>query len=175
MIARRLAPLALIPLLSASCGDKDKSSSATTTTTQTPTTTVSTGPSGTTPLPAKPSSKANRLFMGKRDVYPLLAGNLSRYVSSQVRGGSVSVVQVAGIDSFWAGRSDSQRILVKVKLKGKNPPLVHAGQQVDFVGTLKKASPQNASSLGVKDKTGQPVLQNQGVYLLVSVADLKLH
>jgi hypothetical protein len=29
--------------------------------------------------------------------------------------------------------------------------------------------------LGVKDKSGQRVLQSQGVYILVSTGDLKLH
>jgi hypothetical protein len=176
MIALRLAPLALIALLAASCGDKDKGSSATpTTTASTPTSTISTGPSGTTPIPALPSSKANRLRLGKRDLYPLLAGNLSKFVPDQVRGTSVNVVQVAGIDSFWAGRNAKQRILVKISLKGQPPPRLQAGQQADFVGHLASAKAADASKLGVKDKTGQPVLQNQGVYVVVSVDDLKLH
>ena len=81
MTARRLAPLALIALLAASCGDNDKSATPAATTS-----TVSTGPSGTTPIPAQPSTKGNRLLLGKRDLYPLLAGNLSRYVPNQVRG-----------------------------------------------------------------------------------------
>ena len=131
MIARRLAPLALVALLAASCGDNDKKS-ATPATTAPPTTTattstVSTGPSGTTPIPAQPSSKGNRLLLGKRDLYPLLAGNLSRYVPDQVRGKSVSIVQVAGIDSFWAGRNAKQRILVKLNLKGSRPPRLADG------------------------------------------------
>ena len=175
MIARRLAPLALVALLATSCGDKDKGSSATPTTTESTTSTVSTGPSGTTPIPALPSSKANRLLLGKRDLYPLLAGSLSRYVPDQVRGKSVNVVQVAGIDSFWAGRNAGQRILVKIELKGKRPPRLQAGRQADFVGHLAKAKPQDAGGLGVKGKTGLPMLQNQGVYVILSVDDLKLH
>jgi len=176
----RLAPLALIVLLAAGCGDKDKSSSPSTTTTttttaSTTTSTVSTGPSGTTPLSALPSSKANRLLLGKRDLYPLLAGSLAPYVPNQVTGKSVNVVQVAGIDSFWAGRNAKQRILVKINLKGKQPPQLDAGQQADFVGHLVKAKPKDKDRLGVKEKSGGPVLQNQGVYVLVSVGDLKLH
>ena len=170
MIVRRLAPLALIALLAASCGDKDKGSDATKTTAST----ISTGPSETTPIPALPSSKGNRLRIGKRDLYPLLAGNLSKFVPDQVRGTSVNVVQVAGIDSFWAGRNAKQRILVKISLKGKPPPRLQAGQQADFVGHLASAKAGDASKLGVKDKTGRPVLQNQGVYVVVSVDDLTL-
>ena len=158
-------------MLAASCGDNDKKSATPATTTST----VSTGPSGTTPFPAQPSTKGNRLLLGKRDLYPLLAGNLSRYVPNQVRGKSVSLVQVAGIDSFWAGRNAKQRILVKLNLKGSNPPRLASGQQADFVGHLVKAGAKDASRLGVKEKTGQPMLQNQGVYVLVSVGDLKLH
>jgi hypothetical protein len=175
MIARRLAPLALVALFAAGCGDKDKGSKAAPATTASTTSTVSTGPSGTTPIPARPSSKANRLRLDKRDLYPLLAGSLAKYVPNQVTGRSVDVVQVAGIDSFWAGRSPKQRILVKIELKGKSPPRLEAGQRADFVGHLAKAKAADASRLGVKEKTGQPVLQNQGVYVVVSVRDLKLH
>jgi hypothetical protein len=183
----RLAPLALVVLLAASCGDNDKKSATpattaaatTTATAATPTTTgkVPTGPSEPAPIPAKPSSKGNRLLLGTRDLYPLLAGSLSRYAPNQVRGKSVNIVQVAGTDGFWAGRNAKQRILVKVNLKGgKGPvPNLQVGRQADFVGGLTRVDPARASLLGVKDKSGQAVLQNQGVYVLVSVGDLKLH
>jgi len=171
MIARRLVPLALLALLTASCGDNDKKSAAPPTTTTT--STVSTGPSGTTPIPALPSTRTNRLLLGDRDLYPLLAGDLRRYVPDQVRGNSVRIVQVAGADSFWAGRSAKQRILVKVNLKGKSPPRFQAGRKVDFVGHLEEAQAKDMSQLGVREKTGGPVLENQGVYVLVSVGDLK--
>jgi hypothetical protein len=172
-VMSRLAPLALIALLAAGCGDNDKSSSSTTTASTV--STVSTGPSGTTPIPAVPSSKANQLLLGKRDLYPLLAGSLARYVPNQVTGKSVTIVQMAGIDSFWAGRSAKQRILVKINLKGNQLPRMEAGRQADFVGHLAKAKAKDASKLGVKGKTGGPVLENQGVYVIVSVSDLKLH
>jgi hypothetical protein len=185
----RLAPLALVALLAASCGDNDKKSAtpattaaATTTATTTTTTTtttgkVPTGPSEPAPIPAKPSSKGNRLLLGTRDLYPLLAGSLSRYAPNQVRGKSVNIVELAGTDSFWAGRNAKQRILVKLNLKGgKGPvPNLQVGRQADFVGGLTRVDPARASLLGVKDKSGQAVLQNQGVYVLVSVGDLKLH
>jgi hypothetical protein len=190
MTALRLAPLALVAVLAVSCGDKNKSSSpatppsttttaTTTTTTTSATSTVSTGPSGTTPRPAQPPSKANRLLLGKRDLYPLLAGSIARYVPNQVRGKSVSVVQVEGADIFWAGRNKKQRILVKLNLKGKGKgsPRLTQGGQVDFVGHLAKApaNDANAPGLGVKDKTGASTLQNQGAYVIVSAGDLKLH
>jgi hypothetical protein len=172
--ARRLTPLALVVLLAASCGDNDKGSSATPATTA-ETTTVSTGPSGNTPLPATPSTTASGLFVGKRDLYPLLAGSLARYVSQKVTGNSVKVVQVAGINSFWAGRSKSQRILVSIELNGQDPPKLEEGKQVSFVGRLKQAPNQGASQLGVKGKTGQPMLQTQGAFVVIRVGDLKLH
>lgn len=179
-VMSRLAPLALIALLAAGCGDNDKSSSpattgTTTTTATTTTSTISTGPSGTTPIPAQPSSKGNRLLLGKRDLYPLLSGSLVQYVPNQVTGKSVKVVEAAGENSFWAGRNAKQRILVKIYTKGKPSSRVQAGQRADFVGHLAQATPLNASDLGASKKTGAPVLQNQGAYVLVSVGDLKLH
>ena len=92
---------------------------------------------------------------------------------NQVRGSSVNIVQVAGTDSFWAGRNAKQRILVKLNLKGGKPPRLEKGQQTDFVGHLVQARAQDSSKL--KAKTGRAVLQNQGVYVLVSAGDLKPH
>jgi hypothetical protein len=177
MILLRLAPLALVALLAASCGDNDKKSAtpATTAAATTTTSTTSTGPSATTPIPEPPSSKGNRLLLGERDLYPLLAASLSRYTPNQVRGKSVNIVQVEGTDGFWAGRGANQRILVKLNLKGSKPPKLEAGRRADFVGQLMSAQGKSPIMLGVKDKSGQRVLQNQGVYILVSVGDLKLH
>jgi hypothetical protein len=47
-------------------------------------------------------------------------------------------------------------------------------QQVDFVGHLTKAPANDTSSLGV-EKSGQPLLQKQGAYVIVSVGDLSPH
>jgi hypothetical protein len=172
----RLAPLALVALLAASCGDNDKKSATpATTAAATTTSTTSTGPSATTPVPAPPSSKGNRLLLGERDLYPLLAASLSRYLPNQVRGKSVKIVRVEGTDGFWAGRGAKQRILVKLNLKGSKPPKLEAGRRADFVGQLMSAQGKSPILLGVKDKSGQRVLQNQGVYILVSAGDLKLH
>jgi hypothetical protein len=175
----RLAPLALVALLAASCGDNDKKSATPATTTAAATTTTrttSTGPSATTPVPATPPSKGNRLLLGvgARDLYPLLAASLSRYTPNQVRGKSVNIVRVEGTDGFWAGRGVKQRILVKLNLKGGKPPKLEAGQRADFVGQLMSAQGKNPILLGVKEKSGQRVLQKQGVYILVSAGDLKL-
>ena len=94
-----------------------------------------------------------------------------------MRGKSVNIVQLAGTDSFWAGRNAKQRILVKLNLKGgRGRPKLEAGRQADFVGHLIEVPTRESSSLlGVKEKSGQAVLQNQGVYVLVSAGDLKLH
>ena len=175
----RLAPLALVALLAASCGDNDKKSAtpATTAAATTTTSTTSTDPSATTPIPEPPSSKGNRLLLGvgESDLYPLLAASLRRYTPNQVRGKSVKIVRVEGTDGFWAGRGAKHRILVKLSLKGGKPPKLEAGRRADFVGQLMSAQGKSPILLGVKDKSGQRVLQNQGVYLLVSAGDLKLH
>jgi len=175
----RLAPLALVALLVASCGDNDKKSAtpATTAAATTTTSTTSTDPSATTPIPEPPSSKGNRLLLGvgESDLYPLLAASLRRYTPNQVRGKSVKIVRVEGTDGFWAGRGPKQQILVKLSLKGGKPPKLEAGRRADFVGQLMSAQGKSPILLGVKEKSGQRVLQNQGVYLLVSAGDLKLH
>jgi hypothetical protein len=166
-----LAPLALAALLAASCSGNDKSSNATTTTTSATTTGSSSGATGARPPTA--SSSTGRLATGKRDLYPLLAGSLARYISKPVTATSATIVQVAGIDSFWVGRNEGQRVLVKIDLNGKRPPKLENGQQVSFVGRFVKP-PKSSDSLGVKAKTGLPLLTKQGVYILVPVSKLKL-
>ena len=169
----RLAPLALVALLAASCGDNDKKSATPATTAAATTTRRARLRPARAPrrrFRRRPPSKGNRLLLGvgERDLYPLLAASLSRYTPNQVRGKSVNIVQVEGTDGFWAGRSAKQRILVKLNLKGGKPPKLEAGQRADFVGQLMSAQGKNPILLGVKEKSGQRVLQKQGVYILVS-------
>jgi len=171
-------PLVVVALLAASCSGNDKKSSVSTTatTTSTPTTGATgsnSGSTGSTGARPSASSSTGRLALGKRDLYPLLAGSLTRYVSKPVSATSATIVQVAGIDSFWAGRDQSRRVLVKINLKGKRPPRLRNGQHVSFVGRFVKA-PKRGDSLGVKAKTGQPLLTKQGVYIIVPIDKLKL-
>ena len=170
MTLARLAPLALVAVLAASCSGNDKSSSPTTTTTATTTTA---GSESTGARPPASSSSTGRLAVGKRDLLPLITGSLARYASKPVTATSATIVQVAGIDSFWVGRNVGQRVLVKIDLEGKRPPKLENGQQVSFVGRFVKA-PKQTDSLGVKAKTGQAVLTKQGVYILVPVSKLQL-
>ncbi len=171
MTLARLVPLALVALLAASCSGNDKKSSATTTGT---TTTGATGSSsGSTGARPPASSSTGRLAVGKRDLNPLLVGSLARYVSKPVSATSATIVQVAGIDSFWAGRNEAHRVLVKIDLNGKRPPRLQNGQKVSFVGRFAKA-PKSGDSLGVKAKTGQPLLTKQGAYIIVPIDKLKL-
>jgi hypothetical protein len=62
-----------------------------------------------------------------------------------------------------------------LNLKGKNAPKLEVGRQADFIGHLVLAQANDAGQTGVRGKSGQAMLQNQGVYVLVSVGDLKLH
>jgi len=170
----RLAPLALLVLLAASCGDDEKSSNPSP---QPP-------PSATTPSDTTPATKAtgsgpltgrNRLVMGnKRNLYPLLGGSLQRFAPTQVNGYSTRVIALAGPESFWAGRSRRQRILVKLRLKGAKTPAIRVGQKATFVGLLTVTSSKEAEGLGVKDSAGQNLLETEGVYVDVSAFDLKL-
>jgi len=167
MTLARLTPLVLVAVLAASCSGNDKSSGSTTTSaTTTPTTSGNTG--------SRPPAPANAaLTVGKRDLYPLLAGSLARYVSKPAAASSATIVQVAGIDSFWAGKNANQQVLVKIDLKGKRPVPLKAGQLVSFTGRFMKA-PKSTDSLGVKAKSGGPLLKKQGAYILVPVGRLHL-
>ena len=176
----RLAPLALIVLLAAGCGDKDKSSSPSTTTTASTTTTRARarsrpGRAARPRSPRCPRARRNRLLLGKRDLYPLLAGSLGRYVPNQVTGKSVSVVQSRGHRQLLGREEREAADPRKDQFEGEATAATGPGQQADFVGHLVKAKPKDKDRLGVKEKSGGPVLQNQGVYVLVSVGDLKLH
>src|SRR5262249_52131362 len=117
------------------------------------------------------ASSGGSMAVGKRDLYPLLAASLTRYISKPVRAHSAEIVQIAGIDSFWAGQDDAHKVVVKIDLKGKRPPRLRVGQQVTFVGRFVKA-PKSGNSLGVKPKSGQPLLTKQGAYILVPVGKL---
>ena len=165
---RRVAPLALVVVVVAACGDNDKTSVPPLAST---TATTGTGPSaiggGT-----KPSGKAT-LVAEKRNLLPLLQGDLSRFVPTQVEGKALKVVALAGTDAFWAGRSSDQRILVTMRLKGSEAPKITIGQKVGFIGLL-MASPADAGSLGVASGGDTTLLEKQGAYVNASVADVKL-
>lgn len=168
---RRLAPLALVVVVAAACGDNNKS----TATPKTPpgTTTASTA---TIPAPTGTGTKAGRkatLVMGTRNLFPLLQTKISRFAPTQVEGKSLRVVALAGPQSFWAGRSPKERILVTMRLKGGNPPKITVGQKVDFIGLLTDLA-ANASSLGVRNDADTTLLEKQGAYVDASAADVKL-
>jgi len=169
MTLARLTPLVLVALLAASCSGKDESSSPSTTTTAT---TTSSSTTTETQPPATPPANAG-LTVGQRDLSPLLSGSLTRFISKPVTATSATIVQVAGIDSFWAGKNGNQQVLVKINLKGKRPPKLEEGRQVSFTGRFVKA-PRSPDSLGVKAKTGAPQLARQGAYILVPVGKLHL-
>jgi hypothetical protein len=171
MTLARLTPLVLVAMLAASCSGNDKSSSSTTTSATTTATTTATTSGNTGSRPPAPANAG--LTVGKRDLYPLLAGSLARYVSKPAAANSATIVQVAGIDSFWAGKNANQQVLVKIDLTGGRPVPLKAGQLVSFTGRFVKA-PKSGNSLGVKAKTGAPMLKKQGAYILVPVSQLHL-
>ena len=175
---RRVAPLALmIALLAAACGDDDND---TATPTQPPTvttpTTATTQEFETLPTPTVPTGKATsggkaRLETEDRNLLPLVGGSIARFAPTQVEGKSLRVVALAGPESFWAGRSRGQRILVKMRLKGTEPPKIVVGRDVEFIGTL-TVLPGDAGALGVANSSDKALLQRQGAYVDASVADV---
>jgi hypothetical protein len=69
----------------------------------------------------KASRKAT-LVMGTRNLLLLLQSKISGFAPTQVEGKSLKVVALAGPQSFWAGSSGTQRLLVRMRLKGGSPP-----------------------------------------------------
>jgi hypothetical protein len=175
---RRLAPLALVLVVAAACGDNDKGTatpqtSPGTTTASTGTTTASTA---TPPAPtgSPKTSKKATLTMGTRNLVPLLQTRIRRFVPTQVEGHALKVVALAGPTSFWAGRNHNQRILVTMRLKGGSPPKLTVGQKVDFIGLLTSAA-AGAGALGVRNVADRTLLESQGAYVDASAADVKLY
>ena len=170
---RRLAPLVLVVLLAASCGGSSKKSAANTT--GTPTTTTRSGdqvpmPTTPTPTPNPKGPRGSALLMGTQNLYPLLGKDLAAHTPTQVTGTNIPIVAIDGPDTFWAGRSKTERLFVHIRLKGESAPTLRIGQKVDFVGQLT----DNTGAGGLKAGSGNDLLKRQGAYLDVSIADLKL-
>jgi hypothetical protein len=168
---RRVAPLALVLVVVASCGDNDKGTATPQTSPGTTTTSTATPPA---PTGTPKASKKATLTMGTRNLVPLLQTRIRRFAPTQVEGHSVKVVALAGPTSFWAGRNRNQRILVTMRLKGGSPPKITVGQKVDFVGLLTSAA-AGAGALGVRNSADRTLLETQGAYVDASAADVKLY
>jgi hypothetical protein len=166
---RLVAPLALLVVLAAACSHNNTKSTATpgkyATTTLSAPPKASTVPTGT--------AKEATLVIGKRNLLPLLKGSIKRFAPVQVEGRSLRVVALAGQDAFWAGLGKTERILVKMRLKGESPPKIAVGQNVSFIGLL-TASPVDAGALGVSKSADKALLTKQGAYVDASVADVHL-
>lgn len=170
---RRVAPLALVVVLAVACGDDNKGAAPP----KAPPPPAATTRSGDTiPMPTVPTSPTingkAKLVMGKRKLFPLLNGNLQSFAPTQVEGTSLQVIALAGPESFWAGRSRRQRILVKMRLKGGGAPEIAVGQGVAFIGVLSAGS--DAVALGVRTDADRKLLEKQGAYVDASAADVKL-
>jgi hypothetical protein len=171
---RRVAPLALVVVLATACGDDNKSAA---TPSKPPSATTRSGdevPAPTVPTGSVKAGGKGTLMMGTRNLLPLLGGSIGHFAPTQAEGKSLRIVALAGLDSFWAGRTKSQRILVKMRLKGGSAPTLTVGQKVDFVGLL-TASVAGAGALGVRNDADRTLLEKQGAYVDASVADVKLH
>lgn len=175
---RRVAPLAFVVVLTAACGG-DKKGTATPKEPEPPPPSATTRSGDTTPMPTVPTGTGTKparkgtLVMGKRNLLPLLGTSIQRFAPTQVEGKSLRIVALAGPEAFWAGRSSSQRILVKMRLKGGSPPKITVGQKVAFIGLL-TASGKDAGALGVTNDADKALLEKQGAYVDASAADVKL-
>jgi hypothetical protein len=168
---RRLAPLALIVVLAAACGDNDKGTATPKTPPPPPGTTTRSIARPPVPTGSPKTSKKGTLTMGTRNLLPLLMTRIRRFAPTQVEGHSLRVVALAGPTSFWAGRNRKQRILVTMRLKGDTAPKITIGQKVDFIGLLTSAAAGAGAGVRNIDRT---LLERQGAYVDASVADVKL-
>ncbi len=177
----RVAPLALVVVLAAACGDDNEGTASPN---EPPPPLATTTGSDTTPMPPAPQappaptgtgtgtkSGQASLLMGTRDLLQLLEGDIRGFAPTQVTGKSLNVIAVVGPDGFWAGQSP-KRILVKMQPKGGSPPNVKVGQKVNFVGVLTATG--DDPSLGVRNGPDTELLTKQGAYVDVSAADVKL-
>ena len=168
---RRVAPLALVLVVAAACGDNDKGTATPQTSPGTTTASTATPPA---PTGSPKASKKASLTMGTRNLVPLLQTRIRRFAPTQVEGHSLKVVSLAGPTSFWAGRKHNQRILVTMRLKGGSAPKITVGQKVDFIGLLTSAA-VGADALGVTNSADRTLLESQGAYVDASAADVKLY
>jgi hypothetical protein len=127
------------------------------------------GPEPDPPALPPPNRRGGTLMAGSQDLYPALAGSLTKFANQQAIGSGVTVVSVVGKESFWAGRSRTQRLLVVINLKGEAPPKVRAGQAVDFTGEVLA----NKGDYGVTEPDGKALLERHGHHVFVSAQDLK--
>ena len=128
------------------------------------------GPEPDPPTLPPPGRRGETLVVGTQDLYPALEGSLTKFANQQATGKGLSVVSVVSDETFWAGRSKVQRLLVVIDLNGQAPPKVRAGQTVDFSGQVLA----NDGNYGVTEPDGTTLLARQGHHLLVSAQDLEL-
>jgi hypothetical protein len=131
-----------------------------------------TTPGGPEPDPPTlpPGRRGGTLVVGTQDLYPALAGSLTKFANQQATGEGLSVVSVVSDEAFWAGRGKLQRLLVVINPKGQALPQVRAGQTVHFSGQVLA----NEGNYGVTEPDGTALLERHGHHVLVSALDLKL-
>jgi hypothetical protein len=174
---RRVAPLALVAILAVGCGDDDKGTATPATPLSPKTTTAESTPTPTPKAPpgtgtTKSGGKA-ALVIAEGSLFPFLGKSIRRFAPTQVQGTSLRVISLVGPDGFWAGKSRSLRIFVKMRLKGGAPPALQVGKKVDFVGLLTAGA--GAGALGVTSSADKALLAKQGAYVDASAADVKPH
>jgi hypothetical protein len=128
------------------------------------------GPEPDPPVLPPPNRRGGTLLVGNQDLYPALAGSLTKFANQQATGNGVTVVSVVGEEAFWAGRNKKQRLLVVINPKNETPPRVRAGQTVDFSGQVAA----NEGTYGVTEPDGTTLLERHGHHVFVSSQDLRL-
>ncbi len=128
------------------------------------------GPEPDPPALPPPSRDGGTLVVGTQDLYPALAGSLTKFANQQATGKGLNLISVVGGKAFWAGRGKAERVFVVIDPKGQAPPKVRAGQTVDFSGQVLA----NEGDYGVTEPDGLALLARHGHHVLVSAQDLRL-
>jgi hypothetical protein len=134
-----------------------------------------TGQTTTTPGGPEPVPIANSgtMVANNQNLYPFLPSTLSQFANTQVAGKNVPIESIVNDETIWVGLDNSQRLLLRINLKGQSPPKLSAGQRVDFFAALIPNPEGAAETFGV-DGEDQALLDRQGYHGLVSVNDLKV-
>jgi hypothetical protein len=132
---------------------------------------TTTNPGGPEPVPI---ANSGTLVANNQNLYPFLPNTLAQFANSQATGKNVPIESIVNDETIWVGIDKSQRLLLRINLKGQAPPKLSAGQRVDFFAAM-IPNPEGATeTFGVTKEEDKTLLDRQGYHGLVSVNDLKV-
>ena len=117
---------------------------------------------------------AGTLRAGGQSLLPVPAASmLSGMTGERATGTSVPVQSVVSDEAFWVGKSEQDRVFVRLERGSESPFKVRAGENVSFNGVLTQAGSGLAEELGVTENEGASMLAQQGVYVDVKSGNVR--